>query len=123
MSPLKPMSVLAAALCLAAVAILAPLWLPLVLAAWFADLLRPVIRKLERLLGGRRRAAGVLIVLITLGILAPLVGIVAALTNSIWNFLGQVRAALEGQGSLAAVLLGGGNAGGVAPVKPDSLAS
>jgi len=110
MSPPKPMSVLVVALCVAAVAIMAPLWAPLVLAAWFADLLRPAVRKFERHLGGRRRAAGVLIVLVAVGILAPLIGIVAALTNSTREFLGQVRAALEGQGSLSAVLLGGGNA-------------
>jgi len=110
MSPWKPMSVLTVALCVAAVAIVAPLWAPLVLAAWIADLLRPAARKLERHLGGRRRAAGVLIVLVAVGVLAPLIGIVAALTKSTLEFLGQVRAALEGQGSLAAVLLGGGNA-------------
>ncbi len=111
MSPLKPMSILAVAFCGAAVVVLAPLWAPLVLAAWIADLLRPAVRNFERHLGGRRRAAGVLIVLVAVGILAPLIGIVAALTNSILEFLGQVRAALEGQGSLAAVLLGEGKAG------------
>jgi len=110
MSLLKPMNVLAVAFCVAAVWILAPLWAPLVLAAWFADLLRPTVRKLERHLGGRRRAAGVLTLLVAVGILAPLIGVVAALTTSTLEFLGQVRAALEGQGSLAAVLLGGGKA-------------
>ena len=105
------MSVLAVALCVAAVAILAPLWAPLVLAAWFAELLQPAVRKFERRLNGRRRAAGVVIVLVAVGLLVPLIGIVAALTNATREFLGQVRAALEGQGSLSAVLLGGGNAG------------
>ena len=106
------MSALTVALCVAAVAIIAPLWAPLVVAAWIADLLRPAARKFERHLGGRRRAAGMLIVLVAVGILAPLIGIIAALTNATLDFLGQVRAAIEGQGSLAAILLGGGNAPG-----------
>ncbi len=105
--PVKAMSAVAAALCIAAVVVLAPLWVPLVLAAWFADLLRPAVRRLERLLGGRRRAAGALLVLLSVGVLLPLVGAIAALTSAFRELLDQVRAALEGQGSLAGALLGG----------------
>jgi predicted PurR-regulated permease PerM len=109
--PIKAMSALTVALCIAAVVVLAPLWAALVLAAWFADLLRPAVRRLERLLGGRRRAAGALIVLLAVGVLLPLVGIIAALTSAVRELLEQVRAALEGQGSLAGALLGGDSPG------------
>jgi len=109
--PLKPMSLLTLALCVAAVLVMAPLWAPLVLAAWFADLLRPALRRLERLLRGRRRAAGVVIVLVTVGALLPLVGVAVALTSAVRELLEEVRAALEGQGSVAGVLFGGAEVG------------
>ncbi len=115
--PLKPMRAFALALCIASLVVFAPLWAPLVLAAWFADFLRPAVRKLERLLGGRRRAAGALVVLVVVGVLLPLGGLAAALTSAIRDLLGQVRAALEGQGSLAGALLGGGD--GAHPATPD----
>ncbi len=107
----RPMGALTVALSLAAVGVLVPLWAPLVLAAWFADLLRPAILKLERLLGRRSRAAGALIVLLAVGVLLPLIGIMVVLTSAIRELLGQVRAALDGQGSLASALLGDGSVG------------
>lgn len=109
----SPMGALATALCIAAIVVLAPLWAPLVLAAWFADVLRPAVRRLERWLGGRRRGAGALIVLLAVGVLLPLAGAIAALVPAVQELLEQVRAALEGQGSLAGALLGG--AGGANP--------
>ena len=110
-SALKPMSALTALLCVAAIVVLAPLWAPLVLAAWFADLLRPAVGQLERLLGRRRRAAGALIVLVAVGVLLPIAGVAAALVSGVRDLLDQVRAALEGQGSLGGALLSGGTGG------------
>src|SRR5579859_7182393 len=106
-----PMRVLTVALCVTAAVILAPLWAPLVLAAWFADLLQPAVTRLERVLRGRRRAAAAVVVLLALGALLPLGGLVAAVVSGVRELLDQVRAALEGHGSLAGVLLGGGRAG------------
>jgi predicted PurR-regulated permease PerM len=105
---LTPMRVLTAALCVAAAVILAPLWAPLVLAAWFADLLHPAVRRLERVLRGRRRAAAAVVVLLAIGVLLPLGGMVAAVVSGVRELLDQVRTALEGHGSLAGALLGGG---------------
>lgn len=102
-----PTVIVTAALCLAAAAVVAPLWMPLVLAAWFADLLRPAVRRLERILGGRHRAAGAVVVLLALGVFLSLGEAVLALVSSAKELLHQVRAALEGQGSLAGALLGG----------------
>jgi predicted PurR-regulated permease PerM len=98
------MSAVTAGLCVAAALVIAPLWAPLVLAAWFADMLRPILRKLERVLRGRRRAAGALVVLLAVAILLPLVGIGLALATATQDLLVQVRTAIEGQGSLASVL-------------------
>jgi predicted PurR-regulated permease PerM len=105
----KLMSVVTAGLCVAAIVVFAPLWAPLVLAAWFADLLRPAVRTLERVLGGRRRAASALLVLVLVGVLLPLAGIALALTTATQELLAQVRAAVEGQGSLDSALLSGGS--------------
>ena len=109
LAALSPVSVVAALLCVAAGAVVWPLWAPLLLAAWFAELLQPAVRRLERLLGGRRRAAGALLVLLTVGALLPLMGALVALISAVRDLLVQVRSALEGQESLAGALLGGGN--------------
>jgi predicted PurR-regulated permease PerM len=102
-----PTLALTVALCAAAALVVAPLWAPLVLAAWFADLLRPGVRRLEHALGGRRRGAAAVVVLLTIGALLPLGGIVLALVSGTQDLLQQLRAALEGRGSLAGTLLGG----------------
>ena len=52
-----------------------------------------------------------MVVLVAVGVLLPVGGAVAALASGAQVFLGQVRAALEGQGSLAGALLADGNAG------------
>jgi predicted PurR-regulated permease PerM len=106
-----PMRALTAALCVAAAVVLAPLWVPLLLAAWCADLLQSPVRRLELVLGGRRRAAAAVVVLLVVGALVPISGIFAALASGVRELLDQVRAALEGQGSLSVALLGGSSAG------------
>jgi predicted PurR-regulated permease PerM len=104
---LRPMSALAVALGIATLAVFAPYLAPLVLAAWFADLFAPATRRLDRILGGRRRAAGALIALVTIGVLLPVVGITATLASGVGDLVEQLRAALEGHGSLVGTLLGG----------------
>jgi predicted PurR-regulated permease PerM len=69
---------IALALGAAAVAVFVPLWAPLVLAAWLADLLAPVVRRLERALGGRRAVAGSLGVVTVLLLATPLVAVAFA---------------------------------------------
>lgn len=70
-----------AALVAMAGATLLPLWLPLVLAAWFAHLARPLSQTLARRLRGKQRAASVVVVLLVVLGLAPLVLIVLSLTE------------------------------------------
>jgi predicted PurR-regulated permease PerM len=108
---LNPMRILALAFLVTAAVVLAPLWAPLVLAAWFADLLRPAVTRLERVLRGRRRAAAAVVVLVAVAVLLPMGGLVAAVTSGLRELLDQARAALEGHGSLAGVLVGGSRAG------------
>src|SRR4051812_44328467 len=61
------------ALSLGALLVFAPLWAPLVLAAWTADVVRPLALRFEHALGGRHVAAGLLTVLVVLALAGPLV--------------------------------------------------
>ncbi len=60
-------------LCVAALAVVWPLWPPLLLAAWTASLARPLLGRFERGLKGRRRAAAMLSLLIFMLLAVPLV--------------------------------------------------
>jgi predicted PurR-regulated permease PerM len=107
----EPLYLVTAALCLGGALVVAPVWAPLVLAAWFADLLSPAVRRLERLLGGRRRGAAAVVVLLAVAVLLPLVGVVLAVISAAVELVHQMRAAVAGQGSLAGTLLGGDSGG------------
>lgn len=87
---------------------LAPYWAPVVLAAWIADLLRPIGRLLQRLLRGRRRAAAAVVVLLVVLVVVPLAGATAAAVAEVRQLTLQLREALEGQETFGGVLLGGG---------------
>src|SRR5688572_13489307 len=85
-APFLAQSHLALALAVGVTAIMAlkallPLWLPLLLAAWFAHMARPLSDKLAGRLHGRSRAAALVVVLLALAILTPLVLVVLSLTG------------------------------------------
>lgn len=105
---------LALGLVVASAVTLAPFCASLVLAAWVADLLQPAVRGLQPLLGGRRRGAAAIVVLLVVAALAPLVGAVAALVVGLRDLPTQLHTALERQGTLGAILLGGSGA----PARP-----
>lgn len=71
-SPTSALRWTAAALAAAAVYVCWPLWPALVLAAWTAALMRPLLGRFERGLNGRRRAAAVLTLLLLLVVVLPL---------------------------------------------------
>jgi predicted PurR-regulated permease PerM len=64
---------------IAAVAVLLPFWMPLVLSIWVGQLLRKMIPWLTRWSGGRQRAAALLTVALVAVILVPLALIAATL--------------------------------------------
>jgi predicted PurR-regulated permease PerM len=72
-----------AVLVAAAALVLLALWAPLVLAAWIADLVHPLVRRLERALGGRRAAAGALTVLVVLVVGVPVATSAVALADRV----------------------------------------
>lgn len=101
------MRVLALALVAVAMLTLAPLWVPLVLATWFADLMWPLVVRLRRSLRGNRRAAAAIVLLLAVFVLVPLVGLVIGLAASVADLVGRLRAALAGQGTVEGALLEG----------------
>ncbi len=104
----RALRLLTLGLAVASAVTLAPLWAPLVMAAWVAALLQPPVRRLQRALRGRRRGAAAIVVLLVVAVLGPLAGVVAAVVVGARELLLEMRAALEGQGTVAGVLLGSG---------------
>lgn len=102
--------VLTLALVAAAAFAIAPFWAPLVLAAWFADVLQPLVRTFQRWLGGRRRGAAAIVVLLVVVALVPLVLMCLEIVLGARDLALQLRSALEGQESFAGALLGDGHA-------------
>jgi predicted PurR-regulated permease PerM len=96
-----------AILFIAVILLLAPLVTPIVLAAWVADIVQPVAGWFEKRLHGRSRAAGSVVVLLVVFALLTVLGIGAGLLSSAQEFIVQIRAVLEGKGSLSQALLGG----------------
>ena len=96
---------------------MAPFFVPLLFAAWTADLVQPLLRGLTRRLGGRRQGAAALVVLLVAGILLPLAGVAAAVVVEMSALLVQIRAAAEGHASLSAVLFDAADR--AAPGAPD----
>lgn len=113
------MRVLTLGLVAAAMLVLAPLWVPLVLAAWFADLMWPIVLSLRQGLHGNRRAAAAIVLLLAVMVLVPLVALVVGLVASVGDLVEQVRAALAGNGTLQGAILGEGAAPATAPSPRD----
>lgn len=83
------------ALCVLALWALVPLWAPIVLAIWTAQLVQPFYRKLARHMpghkNGRSRAAGAITVLIVLGLVLPLVALGISLVAAASDLAGALR--------------------------------
>jgi predicted PurR-regulated permease PerM len=105
------MRALAALLCLAAAAVLVPFWMPLVLAAWSADLLGGWASRLAGPLRSRSRAAVVLMLMLVAFVLLPLAGVGVALSLAMEGLTERYHALLEGRGTLTDVLTGGAPVG------------
>lgn len=98
--------VLALALVAGAAVAIAPLWAPLVLAAWLADLLAPLVRAFQRHLRGRRRGATAIVVLLVVVALVPLALVGLEVVAGLRELGGQLTAAVEGHETVARALFG-----------------
>lgn len=89
--PLVPLRYVAAALVVAAVWALVPLWAPVVFAIWTALLLRPFERRLGKMLHGTKRAAAAVTVLVVALILVPLLVLGVSLTAAAFDAQSKLR--------------------------------
>lgn len=86
--------------------LLAPLWLSLVLAAWVAALVRPLVDKVARKLGGRTWAAAVVMVICLLALVVPVVILIGSLVISAYDFIHNVVSSADGQRALQNLVQG-----------------
>lgn len=91
----------------AAALVFAALWAPLVLGAWIADVVRPITRRLERALGGRRAAAGALTVLVVLVVGLPLATSAVLLADRVRELVADALQAGTPEGALRDVIASG----------------
>jgi predicted PurR-regulated permease PerM len=98
-----PLRVLSAALVIAGCAVLLPLAVPLILAAWSAELSEPLVRRLERGWRGRQRAACALTLLVLVAVVGPLAAALALLLAGADDLVEKLRTVFAG-GSLSAGL-------------------
>ena len=99
----------------AALAVFATNWAPIVVAAWVAHLARPLLGRFSRAFGGRSSAAGILVVLLLLVVLVPFATMTISLGGSAIT-LGRLVLRSSGGKQAAASLVSGTNPGG--PSKP-----
>lgn len=97
---------IALVLVLAAAATFAPLWAPLVLAAWLASMSRPMFLKLASYTHGRHRAAGALVVVLVMVVLVPLVLVAVSLAGSAADLVSRVGSSQGAKNALLAVVSG-----------------
>jgi predicted PurR-regulated permease PerM len=95
------------ALCAGSVVALAPLWAPLVLAIWTADLARPVHARLARMLAGRSRAGAVVTLVLVLLVVVPAVLLIVSLATSVAHLVSQLRSSQDKPEALSAILKDG----------------
>ncbi len=107
--PRSTLRLVTLALAIAAAITIAPFWSPLVLAAWVAALLQPLVHRFQRILRGQRRGAAVIVSLLVVVVLVPIIALTAGVIDGVHDLVLHVRAAYEGQEPISAVLVGDGS--------------
>lgn len=83
------------------------LWVPIILAIWTSTLARPIVLKLTPRLGGKQRAASLLVLLLTVGVLAPLTLAAVSLTRQAIDLVRRLSASESARNALSSVVSGG----------------
>lgn len=94
------------ALVAAAALTLAPLWAPLVLAAWVAELVRPIHSKIAHKMKGSSAASGLLVAMVLL-ILVPMASVIVMLSKSAIELVRSVMQSDDAKNALVALAEGG----------------
>jgi predicted PurR-regulated permease PerM len=121
LEPLGPVALRWAVLVLAVGATLAlwPFWAPLVLAAWFAHIARPLQARFGRWMHKRERGAGVATVLLVIVGLAPLAVISLSLAAEASDIIERFSKSQNARETFGALLSGNSNGG--TPQSPTQL--
>lgn len=90
--------------------VLSPLWIPLLLAAWFAHIAWPLYQRVYKAMRQRERAAAVLTVLLIISVLSPLVLATLSLSSSAFELGQKVLQSESGSEALEALAGNGGGA-------------
>lgn len=104
------------AVAVAALATFVPLWVSLVLAAWAASLARPLLSRVSNALGGRHRAAGVLVVGLVLSIALPLAATIVSLTRGVVSLAKGVLSSSGAKNALVSLVSGGAGGAEAEPI-------
>jgi predicted PurR-regulated permease PerM len=104
-------------LCVGALLTLAPLWAPLLLAAWIAIVAHPLHTKLARKFRGSNRAAGVMTVSFVLLMLGPLTALTVSLTGRAIELARDIATSEDGATALRALV----SSSGKGPAPPMSF--
>jgi predicted PurR-regulated permease PerM len=95
-----------------------PLWAPLVLAAWFALIARPVHTRLSRWMGKKERGAALATLLLVFMFLAPISLVLASLATDAVDLVDKLSKS-RGARDAIGMFLNGGNAGADNPANLD----
>lgn len=115
---MTPLRWLALLLSVAALFVIWPLWPPLLLAAWTASLTRPLLKRFERGLRGRSRAAAVLSLIIFVVLTLPLMLVTVGVISGAQELLATIKASPSATVALQTLL----SAPDAAQALPSSLA-
>ncbi len=99
-------------LVLAAAVAFLPLWAPLVLAAWVAVMTRPLLLRVQKITGGRDRAAGAIVLTIVVMFLVPMGIAGLSLVRGAADLGKGLLASGGAKNALISVVSGGAPAGG-----------
>jgi predicted PurR-regulated permease PerM len=119
---MTPLRLITAALCIGVALIVWPLWPPLLLAAWTADLLRPLLVRFERGLKGRRNAAAMLSMLLMLAVVVPLGLVTTAIVISAQELITSVQQSPSAVAALETLMSTPSNTTHVPSTLPEALA-
>lgn len=94
-------------LVVAALGTFVPLWVSLVLAAWAASISRPLLLNVSNAIGGRGRAAGVLVAGLVVVLVLPLAATILSLSSGVVSLAKSVMSSSGTKAALVSLVTGG----------------
>jgi predicted PurR-regulated permease PerM len=101
--------------------VLWPYWGWLVLAAWFAALARPMLDRISRFCGGRRRAAAIITIGLSIVIFVPIAAVLASLAEDAVELVGTLLSASSGSDALRDLAVQGDHGETTVLVRPEQV--